>query len=72
MYNIKIGPGDEANLEVDEPHDYDTVLKGGGWVFDGAAKCTKVDNYRLPSPSRNRPYIGGHLAIYFQIEFKHV
>ena len=22
--NIKIGPGDEANLEVDEPHDYDT------------------------------------------------
>ena len=22
--------------------------------------------------SRNRPYIGGHLAIYFQIEFKHV
>ena len=44
--NIKIGPGDEANLEVDEPHDYDTVfvMKGGGWVFDGAAKCTKVDN----------------------------
>ena len=35
--NIKIGPGDEANLEVDEPHDYDTVfvMKGGGWVFDG-------------------------------------
>ena len=35
--NIKIEPGDEANLEVDEPHDYDTVfvMKGGGWVFDG-------------------------------------
>ena len=31
--------------------------------------CCNVDRLVI---SRNRPYIGGHLAIYFQIEFKHV
>ena len=35
-FNIKIGPGDEANLEVDEPHEDGItifVMKGGGWMF---------------------------------------
>ena len=38
-------------------------------LFDGYCLHVGVHVYII---SRNRPYIGGHLAIYFQIEFKHV